>query len=126
MGIAQVVSLGGIVTADSGTFAGTVGQLPYFRLLASGQQGRGRATRRRPHLLVPLAVLVAIVLSHPMAATPTKEVRGILILNEANATFPGINTINQGIQTALNDSPFHLVFYSEYMDTLLFPDPAVQ
>ena len=34
--------------------------------------------------------------------------------------------ISQGIQAGLNDSPYHLEFYSEYMDTSLFPDPAVQ
>ena len=78
------------------------------------------------HLWLPLAALVAIALLHPVSAAPTKEVRRILILNEANSTYPGISLINQGIQTALNDSPFHLVFYSEYMDTSLFPDPAVQ
>ena len=82
--------------------------------------------RRARHLLVALAVLAAIVLSHPTAAAPTKELRRILILNEANATYPAIILINQGIQTALNDSPFHLDLYSEYMDTTLFPDPAVQ
>ena len=78
------------------------------------------------HLCVPLAAFAAIVLSHPTAAAPTKEVRRILILNEVNATYPGISIINQGIQTALNDSPYHLEMYSEYMDTALFPDPAVQ
>ena len=61
-----------------------------------------------------------------MSAAQTKEVRRILILNEANSTYPGISIINQGIQTALNDSPYHIDFYSEYMDTSLFPDPAVQ
>jgi hypothetical protein len=34
--------------------------------------------------------------------------------------------INEGIQAALNDSPYHLDFYSEYMDVMLFPDPADQ
>jgi signal transduction histidine kinase/ABC-type uncharacterized transport system substrate-binding protein len=81
---------------------------------------------RARHLFVLLAVLAAIVLSHPMAAVSTKEVRRILILNEVNATYPAITIITQAIQTALNDSPFHLDFYSEYMDTSLFPDPAAQ
>jgi PAS domain S-box-containing protein len=77
--------------------------------------------------LGPLAVLAAIVLSQPMAAAaPTQEVRRILILNEANPSYPAIPIINQGIQTALNDSPYHVEIYSEYFDTLLFPDPAVQ
>ena len=32
----------------------------------------------------------------------------------------------EGIQAALNDSPYRLEFYSEYMETGLFPDPADQ
>ena len=94
-----------------------------LRLHASKQQCRARTGHVTSLFCLRLA---AIVLSHPMAAAPTKEVRRILILNEVNATYPGISTINQGIQTALSDSPFHLEFYSEYMDTDLFPDPAVQ
>ena len=37
-----------------------------------------------------------------------------------------MNIINEGIQTALHDSPYQLEFYSEYLDTILFPDPAAQ
>jgi signal transduction histidine kinase/ABC-type uncharacterized transport system substrate-binding protein len=96
--------------------------MPSFACVQTTMSSKGRAR----HLLVLLGVLAAIVLSHPMAAAATKEVRRILILNEVNATYPGISIINQGIQAALNDSPFHLDFYSEYMDTSLFPDPAVQ
>jgi signal transduction histidine kinase len=87
-----------------------------------GQQGLG-GTR---HLWVAVAALAAIFLSHPIAAAPTKEVRRILILNEVGTSYPAIAITNQGIQTALNDSPYRLEFYSEYMDTLLFPDPAAQ
>jgi PAS domain S-box-containing protein len=75
--------------------------------------------------LCAIATFAAIV-TYPIAASPTKEVRRILILNEANPSYPAIPIINQGIQTALNDSPYHVEFYSEYFDTLLFPDPAVQ
>lgn len=88
----------------------------------------GQDTRRgrTHHVWVALAVLAAIILAFPTAAAPTKEVRRILILNEENATYPGINIINQGIQAGLNDSPYHFQLYAEYMDTTLFPDPAVQ
>ena len=61
-----------------------------------------------------------------MAPKLPEEIRRILILNEAGATYPAIATINDGIQAALNDSPYRLEFYSEYMDTVLFPDPADQ
>ena len=72
------------------------------------------------------AIATFAMVTYPIAAAPTKEVRRILILNEVNSTYPGISLINEGIQTALNDSPYHLDFYSEYMDTSLFPDPALQ
>ncbi|MGC1832786.1 MAG: ATP-binding protein, partial [Candidatus Acidiferrales bacterium] len=94
----------------------------YGRRRKSALQGLGGIR----HLWVLLAVLEAVFLSHPIGAEPTKEIRRILILNEAGATYPAIATINDGIQAALNDSPYRLEFYSEYMDTVLFPDPAEQ
>jgi len=94
-----------------------------LRIPASLLPGRRRGGRTR---WLPLVVLTAIVLSHSIAAEPTKEVRRILILNEAGTSYPAINIINQGIQTALQDSPSRLEFYSEYLDTLLFPDPDTQ
>ena len=89
----------------------------------SGQQGRRRRAR---HFWLPLAALAAVVSLHPSAAAQMKEVRRILILNEAGTSYPAIPVINQGIQTALNDSSYRLEFYSEYFDTSLFPDPAVE
>src|SRR6185437_915219 len=95
-----------------------------IRRLVFGQQGR------KPggifYLWLPLAALAAIALSRSIAASPTTEVRRILILNEVGTSYPAIPLINQGIQAALNDSSYHLEFYSEYMDTTLFPEPAVQ
>jgi hypothetical protein len=41
-------------------------------------------------------------------------------------SYPAITIINDGIQAALNGSPYHLEFYAEYMDTGLFPDLADQ
>ncbi len=71
-----------------------------------------------------------LVLSLPViqgvAAAQVPPVRRILILNEVGTSYPAIPVINQGIQTALSNSPYRIEFYSEYMDTGLFPDPAVQ
>jgi signal transduction histidine kinase len=97
-------------------------QLP-DRRPGPGQQGLG-GTR---HLCILLATLAAVFfLSRPIGAEPPKEIRRILILNEVGASYPGIRIINDGIQAALNDSPYRLEFYSEYMDTGLFPDPSDQ
>ena len=37
-----------------------------------------------------------------------------------------MSIINEGIQAGLKDSPYRLELYSEYMDAILFPDPADQ
>jgi PAS domain S-box-containing protein len=37
-----------------------------------------------------------------------------------------MNLINSGITSSLENSPYELEFYREYLDTLLFPDPADQ
>lgn len=89
-----------------------------LRRPGSGQQGRARGRARH------LAALAAIVLLHPIAAPKTKETRRILILSEVGTSYPAISIISQGIQTALRNSPYRLEFYSEYLDTVLFPDPA--
>jgi len=86
----------------------------------------GRAMKCALSLRVLLATLACIVSLHPFAAAQTKEVRRILILNEVGPSYPGIAIIDQGIQSALNDSPYSIEFYSEFFDTTLFPDPAVQ
>jgi PAS domain S-box-containing protein len=80
----------------------------------------------RRRLCVLLATLVAIVLSYPIAAAPSKPVKRILILNEVGTSYPATKIINEGIETALQNSPYQLEFYSEYLDTVLFPDPAAQ
>jgi len=71
-------------------------------------------------------VIFAASVTYPIAAEPTTEIRRILVLNEVGASYPGIAMISEGIQAALNDSPYRLEFYSEYMDTGLFPNPADQ
>ena len=96
----------------------------YVRLPASTRLRRARGGGRR-RWLAP-ALLAALVLSHSIAAEPTKEIRRILILNEVGNSYPAIKTINEGIQTALQNSPYRIEFYSEYLDTILFPDPATQ
>jgi signal transduction histidine kinase len=96
--------------------------LLYHRGTGPGQQSLG-GTR---HLWILLAALAAFFLSQPIGAEPPKEVRRVLILNEVGISYPGIAIINEGIQAALIDSPYRLEFYSEYMETGLFPDRADQ
>jgi PAS domain S-box-containing protein len=50
----------------------------------------------------------------------------LLILYEVGTTYPGINLIDQGIRDVLDLSPDKFETYREYMDTILFADPADQ
>src|SRR5258705_11993219 len=109
-----------LATADRSTV------VPFLRLRRLACRRQGRGTRLVRSLCVPLVATAAIVLLHPTAAAPTQEVRRILILNEINPSYPASTIIHQGIQAGMNDSPHHLDFYSEYMDTALFPEPPVQ
>jgi PAS domain S-box-containing protein len=80
----------------------------------------------RGYLGAALAALAVIVLSQSIAAAPAKETRRVLILHEVGSSYPSINLIDQAIQKALRKSPYQLEFYSEYFDTVLFPDSATQ
>ena len=65
--------------------------------------------------------------SSPLESAPdstVKPTRHVLILNQAGATYPAIDLIDQGIRSALADAPYRVEFYREYMETFLFPDPA--
>jgi len=73
-----------------------------------------------------LVLIVCCCSFHLPANAQSKPVRRILIINEAGSAYPAIDIINRGIQSALESSPHRLEFYSEYLETILFPDPATQ
>ena len=60
------------------------------------------------------------------APAQVREVRRVLILNELGLWSPGIAAINKEIFAALEKSPYQIEFYSEDLDTSLFPDEASQ
>jgi hypothetical protein len=80
----------------------------------------------RPCDLAAFVLVLSFLLIQGVATAQVRAIRRILILNEVNPSYPAIPIISQGIETALSNSPYHLEFYSEYLDTGLFPDPAVQ
>jgi PAS domain S-box-containing protein len=73
-----------------------------------------------------LLALLGGFLFSPSAAAQDKPVRRILILNEVGPAFPVINLIDQGIRSALNDTPYKLQLYYENLETVFFPDPSAQ
>ncbi len=86
----------------------------------------GIKARRRGRLArVTTFLYTALVLSGGMEAQ-ARPTRRVLILNETGTSYPAINTIDQGIRAGLQDAPYRLEFYREYMETVLFPDPETQ
>src|ERR1700756_3920044 len=53
-------------------------------------------------------------------------IRRVLVFYEVGAHYPAIALIDQGISDALRNSPYQIELYREYLDTALFPDPAIQ
>ena len=74
-------------------------------------------------MLISLALLSAL----PLGATAqVKEVRRVLLLYAMGPSSPTISLIDRQIRASLEESPYQIEFYTEYMDTNLFPDEASQ
>src|SRR5690348_813548 len=62
----------------------------------------------------------------PGIASPVKEVRRVLLLYPMGPSSPTISLIDRQIRGLLEESPYQIEFYTEYMDTNLFPDQTSQ
>lgn len=74
-------------------------------------------------VLISLALLSALP---PGATAQVKEVRRVLLLYAMGPSSPTISLIDRQIRALLAESPYQIEFYTEYMDTNLFPDEASQ
>jgi PAS domain S-box-containing protein len=93
------------------------------RPFGEGIHEQGRALRCA---LAVFVLVLSLLVVQGVAAAQVQATRRILILNEGNPSYPAMRIINQGIQTALSNSPYRLELYSESLDAGLFPDPTVQ
>ena len=74
-------------------------------------------------------VFVVLLFCLSIRSTGTAQIkssRRILILNEVSTSYPGIPLIDQGIRASLDSSPDKVEMYREYLDAVLFSDPADQ
>ncbi len=77
----------------------------------------------RMRVLISLALLSVL----PLGATAqVREVRRVLLLYSMGPSSPTVSLIDKQIRTFLEESPYQIEFYTEYMDTNLFPDEAAQ
>jgi PAS domain S-box-containing protein len=67
-----------------------------------------------------------VLFQSPAPAQTKKEVRRVLFFNELGTWSPGVAAVNREIFATLEKSPYQIEFYSESLDTSLFPDEASQ
>lgn len=89
----------------------------------------GSRNRKTAGAYLDRAVLLFLALTcffQPTACGQVKEVRRVLIFYELGLSSPGVERVDQGIRAALENSPYQIEFYREYLETTLFPAPATQ
>jgi hypothetical protein len=83
--------------------------------------------RRTAHFLGLLAAITATLLSpQGSSAVPVKQVRRVLIFHELGLSSPAETLIDQEIVAVLQNSPFQVELYREYLEPNLFPNPTEQ
>src|ERR1700739_2196549 len=93
--------------------------LPEFSLrVVSYRKVRGRT-------LIGLLLLSGCMLAATVEAQ-VKPVRRILIIYELGFSSPAIAVIDQQVRVPLDNSPFQIELYREFLETTLFPDPETQ
>ncbi len=73
-----------------------------------------------------LLLLGVLLLFQGLAPAQVREVRRVLIVNELGLWSPGIAAINNEIFAALEKSPYQIEFYTEDLNTSLFPNETSQ
>jgi PAS domain S-box-containing protein len=81
--------------------------------------------QRMPNLL--LVVTVYSLLWSPALTAQSEQTRRVLVLSEIGRSSPAVALIEQELHAALDEkSPYDVEFYSEYLETTLFPDETSQ
>lgn len=86
-------------------------------------ENRSRKSKRAKFFF---ALVTACLLWPQLTAAQVKQVRRVLIFYELGLSAPAVEVLDQQIRTALQNGPFQIELYREYLETTLFPDPATQ
>jgi PAS domain S-box-containing protein len=81
-------------------------------------------TRRRT--LTALIFLFCVCIPSSSAGAQVKPIRRVLILYELGISSPSESVIDQPIRVALEECPFQVELYREYLETTLFSSSAAQ
>src|SRR5207244_8967593 len=77
---------------------------------------------------IGLFAIVTVTLLSPQvsSAAPVKQVRRVLIFHELSLSSPASILLDQKIVAMLQNSPFQIELYREYLEANLFPSPSEQ
>jgi signal transduction histidine kinase len=84
---------------------------------------RGEALRPRMEIL---ALLMCCLLFQPKASSEIKEVRRVVVFYELGHASPAVALIDREMRASLEDSPYQIELYGDYLETTLFDDPEAQ
>ncbi len=77
--------------------------------------------------LILSVIAVTLLVSRSTAASPMREVRRVLIINDLGViSSPGFAEVDQAVLTGLQKSPYRIELYAESLDFTLFPDRVSQ
>src|SRR4030095_16154706 len=92
----------------------------------SQQWAKSKGAQARHFAKAILLLSACCFLLVPPIGAQVKEVRRVLIFTELGLGSPGVAAINGELLSALEKSPYQIEFYSESLDTPLFPDETSQ
>jgi PAS domain S-box-containing protein len=81
---------------------------------------RARATN------LPLCLLACFLLFPAITSAQPKPVKRVLVFYELGLSSPAVSLADQQLRSVLENSPYQIELYREYLETTLFPDPATQ
>jgi PAS domain S-box-containing protein len=83
-------------------------------------------TRSARRLILVLTWVAFCILWQSSADAQVKESRRVLIINSLGPLSPAYARVDEEIHTDLDNSPYQVELYHEYLETVLLPDDATQ
>ncbi|MFZ0312035.1 MAG: ABC transporter substrate binding protein [Candidatus Korobacteraceae bacterium] len=92
-----------------------------------GHSHFSESVRAAGRTLILSVFAVALLVSRSSAASPTRDVRRVLIINDLGIiSSPGFSEADQAVLASLQKSPYRIELYQESLELTLFPDRVSQ
>ena len=83
-------------------------------------------SRGRRWQIAAIVLIFCSCLAPCKIGAQVKPIRRVLIVYELGLSSPSVSVLDQQIRAVLQDSPFQIELYREYLETTLFSDPEAQ